>query len=64
MTIAVRITNEDTGPTARTIRVGTISYDKGKSGSREVEHQHIQPGQSALFHIYLLHDLHVEELEP
>lgn len=64
MTLAVRITNEGTGETARSIRVVTISYDKGKSGSREIEHVRIQPGHSWLFHIHMLTDLHVEELAP
>jgi MOSC domain-containing protein YiiM len=65
MTIAVRISNEATGVTARTIRVGTIEYDKNRNvTSREVMQQHIAPGTSALFHIHMLKDLHIEELQP
>jgi hypothetical protein len=61
MTIAVQITNQDTGSTARTVLVTTIEYLKGKEGSRPIQTQRVQPGQSATFHIHTLRDLHVSE---
>lgn len=61
MTIRLTIKNEEmTG--SRTLLVSTLAYEKGKHGERVMQQQHIQPGQSAEFHIHLLHDLHVEEL--
>jgi len=62
MTIAVRISNDDVGETARTVVVRNIVFEKGKVGSREIQQQRIKPGQSAVFYIHALMDLHVEEL--
>jgi hypothetical protein len=63
MTIEVQIVNKDTR-VGRFIEVAPIEIDKETGHKKEAAATRIAPGCSATFHIHLLRDLRVLEVEP
>lgn len=63
MTIEVQIVNKDTR-VGRFIEVAPIDFDKDSGSKKEGAATRIAPGCSATFHVHLLRDLRVLEVEP
>ena len=61
MTIKVVIRNDDA---TRSLIVETIERERDTDQNRKTMTQDIQPGNSAIFHVYLLRDLLVREKLP
>lgn len=61
--MTTKVTVENEANSAHTVRVVTVEYEKGKSGARDSQQQHVQPGQRAEFWVHALRDLRIEETD-
>ena len=62
MTIAVQIRNVETN--ALPVKVTMRTYSKGSACASLHDETVLAPGESRTFHVHLLRDIIVEEIEP